>query len=131
MSDAASVSLKIETGNVLDLSMEEVLYDQFHSRTLLESQILQLKHYKQEDLVLQHISIKEEFTLDVEDKWGKMVEVNDLGKGCIIDTLTSDDIQELVKTGGKVVEISEDVKYRMISREKPVRTSPMKGLICV
>ena len=80
---------------------------------------------------MQHISIKVEFTFDVDGKWGKMIEVNDSRKGCIIDTLTSVEIQELIKTGGKVVEISEDVKYRRIFWEKPVRTSPMKGLICV
>ena len=32
--------------------------------------------------------------------------------GCIVDVLTSVDIQEIVKIGGKVLEISEGVFYR-------------------
>ena len=71
MSDAVSVSLKTKTGHGLDLSIGEILYEQFHSRTLLRSELLQLKHYNQEDLVMQHISIKQEVTFDEEDKWNR------------------------------------------------------------
>ena len=41
--------------------------------------------------------------------------------GYIIDTLTSVDIQQIVKIGGKVIEIFEGVIYREIFRECPFR----------
>ena len=41
--------------------------------------------------------------------------------GFIIDTLTSVDIQEIVKIGGKVIEISEGVIYRKSFKVSPFR----------
>ena len=41
--------------------------------------------------------------------------------GCIIDTLTSVDIQEFVKIGGKVIEIYEGVIYREYFKTSPFR----------
>ena len=41
--------------------------------------------------------------------------------GYIIDTLTSVDIQEIVKIGGKVVEIYEGVIYRENFKVSPFR----------
>ena len=41
--------------------------------------------------------------------------------GYIIDTLTSVDIQETVKVGGKVIEIYEGVIYRENFRVSPFR----------
>ena len=39
--------------------------------------------------------------------------------GCIIDTLTSVDIQEIVKIGGKVIEIYDGVVYRETFKVSP------------
>ena len=44
--------------------------------------------------------------------------------GYIIETLTSVDIQEIVKTGGKVIEIYEGVNYR-----ENFQTSPIEKII--
>ena len=41
--------------------------------------------------------------------------------GYIIDTFTSVDIQEIVKTGGKVIQISESVNYREKFKVSPFR----------
>ena len=41
--------------------------------------------------------------------------------GYFIDTLTSDDIQEIVKIGKKVIEFYEWVKYRESFRVSPLR----------
>ena len=42
----------------------------------------------------------------------KNIEINGMRNGYIIDTLTSIYIQEIVKNGGKVIEIYEGVIYR-------------------
>ena len=41
--------------------------------------------------------------------------------GCIIDTLTSLDIQEIVKVGGKGIEIYQGVIYRENFKVSPFR----------
>jgi len=64
------------------------------------------------DIIVQHIPVKEEV---------KKVEVNRLRNGYIIDTLTSVDIQEIVKIGGKVIEIYEGVIYRENFKTPPFR----------
>ena len=49
------------------------------------------------------------------------VEVNRMRNGYIIDTLTSVDIQEIVKISGKVIEIYEGVIYRENFNVSPFR----------
>ena len=49
------------------------------------------------------------------------MEVNRLRNGYITDTLTSVDIQEIVKIGGKVIEIYEGVIYRENFKTPPFR----------
>ena len=51
----------------------------------------------------------------------KNIEVNRMRNGCIIDTLTSVDICEIVKTGGRVIEIYEGVIYRENFKISPFR----------
>ena len=52
------------------------------------------------------------------------MEINRMRNGYIFDTLTSVDIQEIVKIGGKVVEIYEGVIYR-----ENFKVSPFKKVI--
>ena len=61
---------------------------------------------------MQHLPIKE--------KVDKM-EINRMRNGYIIDHLTSVDIKEIVKIGGKVVEIYEGVIYRENFKVSPFR----------
>ena len=51
----------------------------------------------------------------------KKIKVSRMRNGYIIDTLTSVDIQEIVKIGGKVIEIYEGVIYREILKISPFR----------
>ena len=52
------------------------------------------------------------------------IEINRMRNGYNIDTVTSVDIQEIVKIGGKVVEIYEGVFYR-----EKFKVSPCKKVI--
>ena len=51
----------------------------------------------------------------------KKMEVNRMRYGYIIDIITSVDICETVKTGGRVIEIYEGVIYRKNFKIPPVR----------
>ena len=51
----------------------------------------------------------------------RKIEINRMRNGYIIDTLTSVDIQEIVKIGGKVIEIYEGVIYRENFKVSPFR----------
>ena len=49
------------------------------------------------------------------------IEINRMRNGYIIDTLTSVDIQAIVKKGGKVIEIYQSVFYRENFKVPPFR----------
>ena len=77
-----------------------------------ESAILTRKYYNPPNLVFQHLPVKEK----VEN-----IEVNRMRNGYIIDTLTSVDIQEIVKIGEKVIQIYQGVIYRGNYKISPFR----------
>ena len=76
------------------------------------SAILKTKYYNPRDLIFQHLPVTEKV---------KNIEVKRMRNGYIIDTLTSVDIQESVKIGGKVIEIYEGVIYRENFKISPFR----------
>ena len=96
--------------------MNTTFVDAFNNQTFNEdsdeSAILTIKYYNPPDLIFQHLPIKEKV---------KKMEVNRMRNGYIIDTLTSVDIHEIVKIGGKVVEIYEGVVYRENFKVSPFR----------
>ena len=110
---------KIETGFAFKPHMNDVYVKAFNDQTFNEdadeSAILRIKYYNPPDLVFQHLPVKEKF---------QKVEVNGMRNGYIIDTLTSVDIQEIFKIGGKVIEIYEGVIYR-----ENVKMSPFRRVI--
>ena len=116
MWDAKSVYPKIETGFAFKPHMNNVYVEAFNNQTFNqdgdESAILRIKYYNPPELIFQHLAVKEK----VEN-----VEVNRMRNGYIIDTLTSVDIQEIVKIGGKVIEIYEGVIYRENFKISPFR----------
>ena len=116
MWDKNSVYPKIETGFAFKPYMNDVYVEAFNSQTFnedgYESAILTIKCYNPPDLIFQHIAVKEKV---------KKVEINRMRNGYIIDTLTSVDIQEIVKIGGKVIEIYEGVIYRENFKISPFR----------
>ena len=73
---------------------------------------MKIKYYNPRDLIVQHLPIKERVNT---------IEINRMRNGYIIDTLTTVDIQEIVKIGGKVIEIYEGVIYRENLKVNPFR----------
>ena len=107
---------KIETGYAFTKDMSSDIVNQFNSgKTEFASAILKVKYYNPKDIVIQHLPVKEEVN---------KIEVNRLRNGYIIDTLTSVDIEEIVKIGGKIIEIYEGVIYR-----ENFEVSPFKDFI--
>ena len=116
MWDKNSVYPKIETGFAFKPNMNDVYVEAFNNQSFNEdgdeSAILTIKYYNPPDLKFQHLPIKEKV---------KKLEVNRMRNGYIIDTLTSVDIQEIVKIGGEVIEIYEGVIYRESFKISPFR----------
>ena len=98
--DEKSVSPKIEPGFAFKPDMNDVYVEAINFQTFNldadESAILKMKYYNPPNHIFQHLPVK-----------GKVrnIEVHKMTNGYIIDTLTSVDIQKIVKIGGKVIEI--------------------------
>ena len=116
MWDKNSVYPKIDNGFAFKPHMNNVYVEAFNNQTFNqdgdESAILRIKYYNPPDLLFQHLPVKEKV---------KNVEVNRMRNGYIIDTLTSIDICEIVKMGGKVIEIFGGVIYRENYKLSPFR----------
>ena len=116
MWDEKSVYPKIESGFAFKPYMNKTYVEAFNNETFNqdgdESAILRIKYYNPPNLVFEHLPVKEKV---------KNVEVSRMRNGYIIDVLTSVDICEIVKIGGKVVEIYEGVLYRENFKVSPFR----------
>ena len=113
MWDEKSIYPRIETGYSFTRDMNKFLVHRFNNQTFTQGYaILKIKYYNPKNLIVQHIPIKEK---------EKKIEINRMRNGYIIDTLTSVDIQEIVKIGGKVVEIYEGVIYKENFKVSPFR----------
>ena len=113
MWDEKSIYPRIETGYTYTRDMNNELVEKFINQTFTEgSAFLKIKYYNPKNLIVQHLPVKEK-----ENK----IEIDRMRNGYIIDTLTSVDIQEIVKIGGKVVEIYEGVIYRKNFKVSPFR----------
>ena len=89
--DENSIYPRIENGDSYAIYMNDELVQKFNaSNFILDSAILKIKYYFPKILIVQHLAVKER---------EKRVEINCMRNGCIIDTLTSVDIQEIVKIG--------------------------------
>ena len=102
MWDESSVYPERETGFAFAPHMNDVYVKAFNDQTFnedgIESAILGIKYYSPPNLIFQHLPVKEKV---------KNVEVNRMRNGYIVDTLTSVDICDNIKFGGKVIEIYE------------------------
>ena len=112
MYDENSVYPKIETGYAFTAEMNDEIVNQFNTQTFVKSAILKIKYYNPQDIVLQHIPVKEEVN---------KIDVNRLRNGYIVDVLTSVNVQEIVRIGGKVIEVYEGVIYRESFKVSPFR----------
>ena len=114
--DQNSVYPKIETGCAFKPHMNKTYVEAFSNQSFNEdgdeSAILTIKYHNPPNLIYQHLHVKEKI---------KKIEVNRMRTGYIIDTLTSVDICEIVKIGGKVIEIYEGVFYRENFKVSPFR----------
>ena len=113
MWDEKSIYPRIETGYAFTRDMNKFLVHKFNNGNFNQgSAILKIKYYNPKNLIVQHLPVKE--------KEGK-IEINRMRNGYIVDTLTSVDIQEIVKIGGKIIEIYEGVIYRENFAVSPFR----------
>ena len=107
MMDEKSVYPKIKTGFVFKHHMKDVYVKSFKAQNFNEdgdeSANLKIKYYNPPNLMSQHLPVKEKV---------RIILVNILRNDYIIDTLTSVDIQEIDKSGGKVIQIHESLIYR-------------------
>ena len=104
MWDAKSICPRIETGHAFTKDMNDELVEKFNNQTFTQgSAILKVKYCNPKNLIVQHLPVKEKVN---------KIEVNRMRNGHIIPTLTSVDIQEIIKIGGKLIKIYEGVFYR-------------------
>ena len=116
MWDPESIYRKIESGYAFKREMKDVLVEKFNNQNFNQgSAILKIKYYNPKNLIVQHLPDKEK---------EKKIKINRMRNGYITQALTSVDIQEIVKIGGKVIEIYEGV----INREN-YKVSPFKKVI--
>ena len=107
MWDKNSVYPKIETGFDVKPDKTDIYVEAFNKQSFNqhgnESAKLGIKYYNPHNSIFQHLAFKEKVT----EK-----EINRMRNSYLIDTLTSVDIQEIVKIEGKVIEIYEGVIHR-------------------
>ena len=104
MWDEKSIYPRIETGFGYTRDMNNELVEKFNNQTFTKgSAFLKIKYYNPKNLIVQHLPVKEK---------EKKNEINRMRNGYIVDILTSVDIQEIVKIGGRVIEIYDGVIYR-------------------
>ena len=93
--------------------MNKELVEKFNTSNFTRgSAILKIKYYNPKNLIGQHLPVKEK---------EKKIEINRMRNGYIIDTLTSVDIQEIVKIGARVKQIYEGVIYCENFKVSPFR----------
>ena len=84
--------------------MKDELVNKFNTDDFNQgSAISKIKYYNAKSLIVQHLPIKER---------QKKIEINRKRNSYIKDHLTSADIQEIVRIGGRVKEFYEGVIYR-------------------
>ena len=113
MSDPQSIYPRRETGYAFTPDMNEDLVNKFNNQTFTQgTAILKIKFYNPKGLIVQHLPFKEK---------EKKIEINRMRNGYFVQTLTSVDIQEIVKIVGKVIEIYEGVIYRENFKVSPLK----------
>ena len=104
MWDKNSIYPRFETGCAFTEDMNDELVEKFETGTFTKgSAVLRIEKYNSKNLIVQHLSGKEK---------EKKTETNCYRNGYKTDHLTSVDIQEIVKIGGRVIETYESVTCR-------------------
>ena len=114
MWDKSSVIQKIKTGYRFKPHMNDIFVNDFNNKIFkkdgIDSPVSKMKHYNPPNLSSRNLAIKGRI---------KNIEVNLLRNGYIKDTLTSVDICENVKNGGKVIEKNDCVVYQENFQRSP------------
>ena len=111
--DEDSKNPRIETDCAYTKDMNDDLVENFKTIDFNQrSAILKIKYHNPKILIVLYLPVKERTN---------NIGVNRMRNGNIVDALTSVDIQELIKVGGKVVEIYEGVIYRESFKVSPFR----------
>ena len=93
--------------------MNDELVEKFNTGNFTQgSAVLKIKYYDPKNLVVQHLPFREK---------EKKIEFNRMRNNYIIDHVTSVDIQEIVRIGGRIIEIYAGVVYREIFKVSPFR----------
>ena len=104
MSDEKSLYPRIEMGYAFTPDMNDNLIDKYNNQNFTQgSAVLKIKYYNPRNLIVQNLPVTER---------EKKIEINFMRIGYIVDVLTSVDIQEMFKTGGKIIDFFEGVVYR-------------------
>ena len=106
--DKNSTWPKIETAYPFKKYMNDAVCYLFNNRRwdeLNRSAFLTVKYHNPENLIFQHLPVKEK--IENPYKNNRFEEINRMRNGIIIDTLTSVDIVEIVKYGGEILEVYE------------------------
>ena len=115
MWDSLSIYPRIESGYAFTKDMNIELAEKYNVGKFTQgSAILKVKCYNPKNLIVHHLPVKEK---------EKKIEINRMRNGCILDTLTSVDIQEIAKIGGKVKDIYQGVIYRENFKVSPFKKS--------
>ena len=94
---------KEKRGMLFKKHMNNEIVEKFNNQTFTQgSAIFKTKYYNPKNLIVQHLPVKEK---------EKKIEINRVRNGYITEVLTSVAIQEIVKIGGKVLEIYGGVIY--------------------
>ena len=113
MFDENSLYPRIETRYAYTENMNDGLVEKINSGKFNQgSAILKIKYYNPKNLMVPYLPVK---------KREKKIEINRMQIGYFINTLTSVGIHEVVKIGGKIIEIYEDVIYRENFKVSPFR----------
>ena len=106
--DKNSTWPKIETAYPFKKHMNDAVCYLFNSgkwNQINRSAFLTVKYHNPENLIFQHLPIKEKIKNPYKNN--RFEEINRMRNGIIIDTLTSVDIVEIVKYGGVILEVFE------------------------
>ena len=108
MWDENSTYPRTETGYAFTIVMNDKLVENFNTGNFTQgSAILKIEYYHPKNLIVQHLHVKER---------EKKNETNRLRNRYYIDTLTSDDNQEIFKIGGKVIQKVRFLKVFFIEK---------------
>ena len=104
MWDRNSIHLRIETGYPYREDMNDKFIEIFNTGNFNKGKaIFNIKNYNPKSLIVQHLPVKEKVN---------KIEIKGIPNSCIVDTLTSNDIQGIVSIGGKVIEFYAGVIFK-------------------